>query len=122
MAMVVLAILMVGLTNLFLGGKRWIAHRRFQVTGGELGKVFLDDLQLDVTVRERTNVAQSGWGQTGNCLTNPSAASCPGNQTISNTSYAPTYTSDNVIIGNCVATNTCARRVRLDVRWTEPVN
>ncbi|KPK97392.1 MAG: hypothetical protein AMJ95_09345, partial [Omnitrophica WOR_2 bacterium SM23_72] len=45
---VLISLVLVGLGNLFLGGKRWIGHRRYQITAAQVSKVFLDPLQMDV--------------------------------------------------------------------------
>ncbi len=59
-ATVILAITTTGLANLYIAGKRWIYHSRSRISGGELGKLFIDPLQE--FVREDT------WGQAGNAL------------------------------------------------------
>lgn len=58
---VLIAIVLAGLANLFVAGKRYILHARSRITGGELGRVFLDPLQMQV--REDT------WNQATNDLT-----------------------------------------------------
>lgn len=66
-ALVLLAIIMAGLVNLFISGKRWILHMHTRMAGGEIGRQFLDPLQMDVR--------QDQWGGAGNCLTSAGTAS-----------------------------------------------
>ena len=72
--------------------------------GGEVGKFFLDPLQMDVRADQ--------WGS--NCLS--ANTSCPGNQTISygtyNLTYTPNYNFTDV-------TGTNLSRVVLNVTWNE---
>jgi hypothetical protein len=37
---------MTGLANVFVAGKRYIKHSRLRMSGGEIGKKFLDPIQL----------------------------------------------------------------------------
>jgi type II secretory pathway pseudopilin PulG len=47
-AVIILALVTAGLANVFVAGKRYIQHSRLRISGGELGKQFLDPLQNDV--------------------------------------------------------------------------
>jgi prepilin-type N-terminal cleavage/methylation domain-containing protein len=60
-AAIIIAVLMWGLTNLFVSGRRHIMHARLRMAGSELGKYFLDPLQRDVR--------QDQWQANTNCLT-----------------------------------------------------
>jgi len=99
-----IAVLAVGMANLFVAGKRYILHTRTRMTSGELGRVFLDPLQMDVR--------QDTWGSSSNCLTNKT--NCPGAATIGPITYNPDYSDITDIPG------TSLRRVRLVIRWDEP--
>jgi Tfp pilus assembly protein PilV len=44
-SVVILALVITGLANVFVAGKRYIQHSRMRMAGGELGKEFLDPLQ-----------------------------------------------------------------------------
>ena len=103
-ASMLIAITLTGLAHLFVIGKRYILHSRSRMASGELSKVFLDPLQM--------NVRQDQWGN--NCLSSSPTAGCPGPQTIDNIPYTPTYTINDVGGG------TNLRRVRLTIGWTEP--
>ena len=97
---VLTSLTLAGMTSLFLGVRMLVAHRRYQMAGGQLGKFFLDPLQMDVR--------QDTWGN--NCLS--SLVNCTGNQTIGGATYSPTYVS-TALAGNLT-------RVQLTINWTEP--
>lgn len=59
-ALLILALTLAGLVNLFISGKRWVLLSQTKMTGGELGKLFLDDFQV--------MVRQNDWGEATNCL------------------------------------------------------
>jgi len=101
---ILVALVLVGLTNLFVLGKTYILHAQYRVTGGELGRFFLEPLQMDVR--------QDQWGT--NCLSSSTVPPpCPPAQTIGNIPYTPAYTIDNV-------TGTTLRRVKVTISWSEP--
>lgn len=83
------------------------------MAGGELGKVFLDPLQMDV----RQDQVGDYWGAGNNCLSsNPTNTSaCPSSpQTIGNITYNAVYNITNVL-----ETSNRLRRVKVDIKWTE---
>lgn len=90
-ATILLALTLVSLTNLFVVGKRYILHSRSRMSGGELGKYFLDPLQ--------NYVRQEDWIDTDNdydsnnrLRINPSPRTDPTPTTINAIPYTPTYT------------------------------
>ena len=93
-SLVLISIIVVGVFNLFSGGKAWIAHRRRMIAAGELGKIFLDPLQMDVR--------QDQW--LNNCLS--ANVSCPG----PSGNYTPSFNSTDVGVAGL-------RRVRMTVDW-----
>lgn len=99
---VVLAVVIAGIANVFLSGKRYILHSRARMAGGELGRFFLDPLQTDVR--------QDQWGS--NCLS--AQTGCPGAQTVEGLSYAPNYNITN----NSPVAN--VNRVKVNIIWNEP--
>lgn len=107
-SIVLIALTITGLVHLFVAGKRLLFLSHTRMAGGELGKVFLDPLQMDVR--------QDRWGAGNNCLssdpTNTSA--CPSSQTIGNITYNAVYNITNV-----AETNNSLRRVKVDVKWSE---
>ncbi|MBM3245833.1 MAG: type II secretion system protein [Candidatus Omnitrophica bacterium] len=98
---VILALLMTALVNLFVAGKRYIVHTRSRMTGGELGKLFLDDFQM--LVNERTwNINFLGTGARPNQIIDLERR------------YTGVYTiNNNQPIANI-------NRVSVVVRWDEP--
>ncbi|KPK98588.1 MAG: hypothetical protein AMJ95_03620 [Omnitrophica WOR_2 bacterium SM23_72] len=104
---VLISLVLVGLGNLFLGGKRWMGHRRYQITAAQVGKVFLDPLHMDVR--------QDNWGE--NCLSSngTNCSSYGGGRTIDGISYSASY---NISTPPVDGTN--LRRVQLNVSWSEP--
>lgn len=105
MAVLILALTMVALTNLFSVSRRLITHSRSQLGAGGLGRLFLDPLQ--------GQVRQDQWGGAGNCLS--AGIGCPGNQTVGNIIYNPAYNITNVPIIPGVN----LRRVRAQINWVE---
>jgi len=66
-ATVILALTLAGMANLFISGKRWVLISQTRMVGGELGKFFLDPLQM--LVRQDTwNVNCLGTGNAGGCV------------------------------------------------------
>ncbi len=98
----IMSLVMVGLANLYVVAKRYILHSRSRMAGGELGKYFLDPLQM--------HVRQDNWNQANNSL---SVGSYTGtNSTLDNINYTPHYNITNI-------TNTSLRRVRVNITWNE---
>lgn len=102
MAAFILSLVVVGLVNVFVSGKKWIAHSRYRITAAELVRSSLDALQIQVK--------QSAW--TGNCL--GAGTGCPDNddsEVVGAVSYSPTYT---------VTSTNNLKKVKLQISWTEP--
>jgi len=124
-ATVIFALAVAGLMNLFVAGKRYILHSRSRMSGGELGKVFLEPLQM--------SVRQDTWGQAGNSLTNtptgglycdgvPGHTQLPGcsaDRTLDGVPYAAKYEIDAAPTPTGAATPPELRRVVLTVNWSE---
>lgn len=121
---VIIAMTLAGFANVFVAGRRYIEHSRARMSGGELGKLFLDPLQMQVR--------QDTWGQAGNglsvalpsaprfCDSDSSHAQQPGcpsqtERTLNNTTYNARYIIDNVDAANLPD----VRRVQLTVSWHE---
>lgn len=106
---VLISLVLVGLGSVFLGGKKWMGHRRYQVTAAQIAKVFLGPLQMDVR--------QDNWGTATNCL------SSGGENCSSYGSHAPidgiTY-SGGYVISSPPVDGGNLRRVQLTVSWNEP--
>ena len=100
---VILAVVISGIANIFLSGKRYILHSNARMTGGELGRFFLDPLQMDVR--------QDQWGVSGsNCL---NGGSCSGFEIINSIKYTPAYTiTKDSPIANL-------NKVKVNITWDE---
>jgi len=94
---IILALVMVGLVNVFVVGRKYIQHSRYRMAAGEIGKKFIDPLQQ--------YVRQDTWSS------NPLGANSLANSTsgIYTASYSiSTHPSDNTI-----------KKVKTTVSWTE---
>ena len=104
---IILAITLAGMANLFISGKRWLMHSRSRVAGGEIGKLFLDPLSMQVQ--------ESDWDLGTNDLRAPrSWVGAP--VTVNQKLYTPTYTVSRVFNG---PVDTGLRRVEVTVSWPE---
>jgi Tfp pilus assembly protein PilV len=81
-SVVILALVITGLANVFVAGKRYIKYSRLRMGGGEIGKRFLDPLQ--------TYVRQNDWNTSTNRLGVVQA--WPGSVI---DQYTPSYVSSN---------------------------
>ena len=104
-AALILSLVMTGLVGIFVSGKRLVLHSRARMTGGELGKFFLDPLENEVRADQ--------WGG-GNCL---SGGACPNPQqeTLGSITYNAYYNASDVLVG----TNPPLRRVTVNIAWDE---
>ena len=106
---VVLSLVFLGLLNLFISGRRFLEHSQSRMGGGELGKVFMDPLQMQVRQSDWVDSGvTTGTGnqlQLGNTIT--SAQSLNG---ITYTATSAVYTVDAA--GNL-------RGVQTSINWQE---
>jgi len=119
-AAVIFVLIVGGLVNIFISGKRLTLHARWRMTGGELGKFFVDPLHKEVRQAESALGAQDGWDEANNLLrvntwTGPVqqiylSAATP-------EEYTPAYTVSAVEdpAGNDIG----IRRLRVDIGWEE---
>ena len=85
-SMVVFALIMGGLANLFISTKRLILRAGYQMSSAEIGKRFLDPLQLKVSA--------DTWNT--NCLGQPNYSDCPPDEVFGGITYHPTYQITNL--------------------------
>ena len=78
-SVVILALVITGLANVFVAGKKYIKSSRLRMGGGEIGKSFLDPLQA--------YVRQDTWSNSSNRLGVPQTWS----GTITADGYTPNY-------------------------------
>jgi len=113
-ATMIMAITMAGLVNLFVSSKRWLLHSRARMTGGELGKLFLDPSYSDIQ--------QLNWDDSsndylsGNSLhkRNEAAGTVV---TLDNRGYQPYYTLESI---PGFGVNEAARKLKVRIYWDEP--
>lgn len=105
-ATIILALTVGGIANVFVASKRNIMHARSRMSGGEIGKYFLDPLQMNVRQDQWDTAAANA---AANCLKSDPSAGCPAAQA----GYTPGYTITDV------AGTGGVRRVQLQVNWTE---
>lgn len=127
---VVFALVIVGLISVFVAGTKHIIHARERMTSAELGKLFIDSLQIDVR--------QDTWASSpaGNALTigttycdsdggHTQNKNCPtlAQRKVNNREFSATYTiaqggvnpgEDSALIG------TDLRLVTTKISWNEP--
>jgi hypothetical protein len=100
---IILTLVLVGLLNTFLAGKRWVLHNRLRMTGGELGKYFLDPLQ--------NQVRWDTWN--ASCLGTGISANCPDTPVVLDRPYTAHYAvSPNTPINNI-------NKVTVDISYPE---
>ena len=98
-AVVILALVVTGLVNVFVAGKRYIKHSRLRMAGGELGKKFLDPLQ--------SYVRQDTWS------TNLLGTDSAGRTGATQDGYTPTYDT------GALTNNPNIRKVKVTINWPE---
>jgi len=105
-ASVLFALVIAGLLGVFVAGNRHIIHTRERMAGAELGKLFIDPLQIDVR--------QDTWNS------NPlgSLAILPVSETINNNKFSAAYTVADSSTDNALA-GTDLRRVITTITWNE---
>ena len=104
MAAVVFALVIVGLMGVFMAASKYLIHARERMASGQLGKLFLDPLQV--------YVRQDHWLDPGpgNGLAAGTWAGIT--QSINNRSFTESHTVSLVIND--------LRRVTSTISWTEP--
>ena len=101
-ATVIFALIMIGLGNIFVAGRKYMLHARARMSGGQLGKNFLNPLH--------GQVRQDQWGS--NCLSQDQLNGCTETKTIDNITYNVTY-DINAVAGTNV------RQVTAKINWVE---
>jgi prepilin-type N-terminal cleavage/methylation domain-containing protein len=109
----ILSLIMLGLISVFISSKRLINYSKSRITAAELGRLFLDPLQL--------HVRQDTWGTAGNNLSEVNNGSSTGYGTSDglDKSYNATYTI--CYSGNCSVAwaGLALTRVKTTINWTE---
>jgi len=103
---VILSLITLGMLGVFVSGNKQVLHTRERMTSSELGKFFIDPMQMAVR--------QDSWGLAGNVLNLGTDVALPNTpQTINRRSFSGTYTTTAVA-------NTDLRRVKAKITWVEP--
>jgi len=110
-ATVILALITTGLANIFIVGKRYILHSRSRMTGGELGKVFLDPLYSQV---RESDWSGSDYATTSNLRIRSNETGAA--ETLDRV-YEPIY---NVTTVPNQPADSQMRKVTVTVSWNEP--
>lgn len=100
---ILIALMVIGLTNIFMVAKSYVQHSRARLTGGELGRYFLDPLQMQVR--------EDQWAT--NCL---GASSCSSTNTTSRIDFIDftgNFTTSTV-------PSTYLRKATVTISWQEP--
>ncbi|MCX5705552.1 MAG: prepilin-type N-terminal cleavage/methylation domain-containing protein [Candidatus Omnitrophica bacterium] len=115
---VILALVTLGLVNVFVVAKRYMAHSRSRTAGGQIGKLFLDPLQM--AVRQDTwgaNSLSQGVSYCDSVVGHAQNASCPpgaAERQINGVTYDAKYDiSFNTPIPGLT-------KVKLFISWNEP--
>jgi Tfp pilus assembly protein PilV len=116
-ATVIFALVMAGMVSIFVAGKRHVFHARERMTGSEIGKLFVEPLQLAVR--------QDTWDTSANALNmgitycdssgsnqNPVCPSVASQRSVNNIVYSAQYEISAV-------SGTNLRRAKVQVNWTE---
>jgi Tfp pilus assembly protein PilW len=109
MASVIFVLVIAGLLSVFVAGNKQIIHVRERITSAELGKLFVDPLQMDVS--------QATWDQAGNKLIIGSSSAAT--QKVNNRNFSATYTVADATTDTAL-TGTDLRRVTTQITWNEP--
>lgn len=126
-ATVIFSLVMAGMVSVFVAGKRHVMHSRDRMTSSEMGKLFLDPLQLDVRQYDWDNAVTNGlrWDPAcpGRICTtycdsvvghtqNPACPSVASQRKVNNIDYTAQYEVAQV-------SGTYLRKVVATVHWIE---
>ena len=112
-ATLIMAITMSGLVNLFVSSKRWLVHSRARMTGGELGRYFLDP--------SSSAIQQNDWSDDSNDYVASNSlhkrTDVVGPTVTLDREYSSHYTV-SVIPG--FNSSSQPRKVKVRINWDEP--
>ncbi|MFH1190906.1 MAG: prepilin-type N-terminal cleavage/methylation domain-containing protein [Candidatus Omnitrophota bacterium] len=105
---VVFSLVMLGMVSVFISAKRFMSHARERMVSAEIGKFFIDPLQMDVKFEN--------WGQAGNILTS-GGSGVP--QRINGVDFSGTHAVTAVPDATPLDPYDNLRRVITTISWTE---
>ena len=108
-ASVLFSLVLLGLISVFMSGGKHLTHVRERMTSAQLGKFFLDPLQI--------YVRQDTWDQVGNELMVGSRAGVA--QSINNRNFSEIHAVDDATTDSALV-GTNVRRVITTISWIEP--
>lgn len=116
-SLVLIILVLTGMAHLFVAGKRLILHGHSRLAGGELGKVFLDPLQMQVrqdTWDAATNDLSTGTRYCDGVGGHTQQQNCPtqAERTLGNIEYKATYVISDL--------SPNMRKVVTTLSWSEP--
>ena len=111
-SLVILSMMMLGMLSVFLSAKRQGIHSRTRISSVELGKLWLDPLQIQVRQNESSPGLQNGWNESNNGLRVRINDCSAGTITLNNIVYTPCYNVSTV-------GSTDLRRVTVRITWNE---
>lgn len=108
-ALIILILVMGGLISVFISGRQNILRFRSKMTAAEMGRFFLEPLQIQVS--------EDNWVNT--CLGSKNASICEGSDLfqpmdISGITYTPSYEISDA------PGSTTLRKVKLTITWNDP--
>jgi len=109
-SLVILSLVFLGLLNLFISGRKYLQHSQSRMAGIELGKTFIDPLQMQVR--------QSDWGTSTNQLTLGTSIPYPP-QSINGITFTATTSDPISAVKDSANNNTTLRRVQTKINWDE---
>ena len=125
-ATIILSLVILGMLSIFLAGNKHVIHTRERMTSAELGKLFVDPLQMDV------NWSTWNSGAAGNALAlgttycdgivgHTQNKNCPpaAQRRVNDRPFTATYVT-SLVADNTGDANDNLRRVTTRVSWTEP--
>lgn len=110
-SLLILSLVLVGLLNVFVVGKKYIVQSRSRISAAELGRRFLDPLQQAVRADTWDNYTLNNNSLLVRVPFNGTAV------TIDNIVYTPQYTIENRSIGTSAFS---IRKVQVNITWNEP--
>jgi len=125
-ATVILSLIILGMLSVFLAGNKHVIHTRERMTSAELGKLFIDPLQMDVSwniwsLGAAGNALAPGTTYCDGVVGHTQNKNCPpvAQRRVNNRVFSATYVT-TAVADSSVDPNDNLRRVTSTIAWTEP--
>ena len=113
-ATLVMALVMTGLTYVFLAAKGHLAHTRSRIQAAELGRLFIAPLQMQVK--------QSDWNSSSNDYNSPNllqkGTRTGSTETLGGIIYTPTY---EISVPPGFSSDSPMRKAKVTIAWNETI-